>query len=248
MHSGHDHGQDSDPGASPESARKQLMWLAVLLIGFVLVMVGTAVTAGNRVQAEKQEEARLAEQNAAKGTEKGASNAKVIKSDEEWKKQLTPNQYQITRQCGTEPAFNNKYYNSHEKGVYNCVCCGHPLFSSADKYDSGTGWPSFTSPIKSSAVTQRNDLEFTIQREEVVCNHCGAHLGHVFPDGPAPGGMRYCINSASLDLEKRDDQGKGAASASSEKASAKSGQDKSAFEAPAAEKSASEKTAPSTAK
>ena len=127
---------------------------------------------------------------------------KVIKSDAEWKKQLTREQYRITRQKGTERAFTGRYHNSKEEGVYRCVCCGNELFDSTTKYESGTGWPSFYAPVAQDAVSTEEDRSLFMSRTEVLCSRCDAHLGHVFPDGPRPTGLRYCINSLSLSLEK----------------------------------------------
>ncbi len=130
---------------------------------------------------------------------------KIVKTPKEWKEVLTPEQFEVCINKGTEPPFTGKYYNSKEKGTYKCVCCGETLFKSDTKYDSGSGWPSFWQPLSDEKIEYISDTDYGMVRTEVNCKKCGAHLGHVFDDGPKPTNLRYCINSISLDLDKNDE-------------------------------------------
>lgn len=135
---------------------------------------------------------------------RGRMSNKVIKSDEEWRQLLTPEQYEATRKKGTEAPFSGRYYNLKEDGIYQCVCCGNDLFSSETKFDSGTGWPSFWAPISEQSIETAIDTSWDMMRTEAMCKRCDAHLGHVFDDGPPPTGLRYCINSVAMKFVERD--------------------------------------------
>ncbi len=169
----------------------------------VLVVTGSSSKGGSKPAAEGKTTSAEKTKTAAAEKSKAEKITPIVRSDEEWQKLLTPEQYRILRQKGTEMAFTGAYWKTHDRGIYKCAGCGLELFDSDEKFDSGTGWPSFWAPHKPSHVTGETDLAHGMMRDEVVCARCGGHLGHVFDDGPKPTGLRYCINSAALKLEKK---------------------------------------------
>jgi peptide-methionine (R)-S-oxide reductase len=176
--------------------------LGLILIPIILLLLMITSKLSSKVKVSES----ILISDSLRNTEGDNMTGKVIKSEEEWKKELTPEQYQVLRQKGTERAFTGKYYDHHEKGVYKCAACGNVLFSSDNKYDSGCGWPSYWTPLAKDKIVLREDRSFGMIRTEVLCAKCGGHLGHVFDDGPQPTGLRYCINSVSLKFEKVNEE------------------------------------------
>jgi peptide-methionine (R)-S-oxide reductase len=182
-------------------ARLDLMTRTRLALALILTFGGACAAPVSAAHADRRDEPTPSEQQ--KGGAPVSTSDKVVKTDDEWRKILTPEQFQVLRGKGTERAFTGAFYASHDRAIYVCAACGQELFSSDAKFDSGTGWPSFTAPIGETKVETETDSTYGMRRVEVHCARCGGHLGHVFEDGPAPTGLRYCINSVSLKQVKK---------------------------------------------